>query len=97
MKTLDDIKRILKDHKEELRQKHRVKHIGIFGSYVHGNQKRGSDVDLLAEFEVPISLMDLVDTELYLKRLLKAKVDLVPQKDLRPELKKKIIGETVYV
>jgi predicted nucleotidyltransferase len=31
--------------------KHCVKRIGIFGSYVHGTQKRGSDIDVVAQFE----------------------------------------------
>jgi len=54
MKTLDEIKNILAQHKEELRQKYKVKEIGIFGSYVRGEQKRKSDVDILVEFKEPM-------------------------------------------
>ncbi len=97
MKSLEEIKHLLSDHKAELRRKHRVTRIGIFGSYVHGTQKRGSDIDLIAEFQEPVSLMDLVGAELYLKKILGAKVDLVPKKDIRPELKKRIAKDTVYV
>jgi len=97
MKSLDEIRRILCDHREELRCKHRVIRLGIFGSYVHGRQRRGSDIDLLADFEEPVSLLGLVDAELYLTRILRTKVDLVPGKDVRPELKEKIFGEVVYI
>ncbi|PUA31533.1 MAG: hypothetical protein B9J98_06015 [Candidatus Terraquivivens tikiterensis] len=35
---------------EELRQKYKVKRIGVFGSFVRGEQKKKSDIDLLVEF-----------------------------------------------
>ena len=97
MKTVNEIKEILAQHKKELREKHKVSEVGIFGSYVRGEQKRGSDIDLVAEFEAPLSLLDLVGVELYLSRLLKAKVDLIPKEDIRPELKERILKEIVYV
>lgn len=96
MKTIDEIKAILAQHKKELRQIHRVKKIGIFGSVVREEQKRGSDIDLLAEFEEPVSLLDIVGAEIYLRKILKAKVDLIPKDDLRPEIKNRILKETVY-
>jgi predicted nucleotidyltransferase len=97
MKTLDEIRRILGQHKKELREKHKVKEVGIFGSYVRGEQKKRSDIDVIAEFEEPLSLLDLVGVEIYLSRVLKAKVDLIPKDDIRPELKERILKETVYV
>jgi hypothetical protein len=36
MKTFEQIKSTLAKHKEELRQKYKIKEIGIFGSYVRG-------------------------------------------------------------
>jgi uncharacterized protein len=96
MKTIDEIKEILVQHKKELRQTHRVKKIGIFGSVVRREQRKGSDIDLLAEFEEPVSLLDIVGTEIYLRKILKAKVDLIPKEDLRPEIRKRILEETVY-
>ena len=97
MKTLDEIRRILTQHRKELREKHKVKKVGIFGSYVRGEQKKRSDIDVIAEFEEPLSLLDLVGVEIYLSRVLKAKVDLIPKDDIRPELKERILKETVYV
>jgi len=97
MKSLDEIRRILCDHREELKRKHRVIRLGVFGSYVHGRLRRGSDIDLLADFEEPVSLLGLVDTEIYLTKILKTKVDLVPGKDVRPELKERILGGVVYI
>lgn len=51
MKDVEAIKRALLRHKAELRERFKVKEIGVFGSYVRGEQKRGSDVDVLVEFE----------------------------------------------
>ena len=50
MRKLEEIKSILALHKQELRREYRVKEIGIFGSYVRGEQKKRSDVDILVEF-----------------------------------------------
>lgn len=54
MRTLDEIKIILANHKEELKTKYNIKEIGIFGSFVKRKQNRRSDIDILVEFnEVP--------------------------------------------
>jgi len=95
MKTLTEIKDTLKKHQEVLRQRYKMRVVGIFGSYVRGEQKRGSDLDLLAEFEEPVSLLELVGAEIYLSEILKVKVDLIPKEDVRAELKERILGEAI--
>jgi predicted nucleotidyltransferase len=96
-KTLDEIKSIISLHRDELRRAHRIRSISAFGSYVRGEQKRGSDLDLLAEFEGTISLLDLVGAEQYLSKILGVKVDLIPKTDIRSELKARILKEAVRV
>jgi len=39
MKSLEEIKSILEKYKEEIREEYRFEEIGIFGSYVRGEQK----------------------------------------------------------
>ncbi len=56
MKTLEEIKRILTEHKDEIWEKYGVIKIGIFGSFARDEQKEVSDVDILVEFEKPIGL-----------------------------------------
>lgn len=80
-----------------IRKEFKVKSVGIFGSYVRGEQKSESDLDVLVEFEEPISLLKLVSLENYLSDLLGVKVDLVPKADLRPELRSRILSEEVTV
>lgn len=65
-KTFDEIKRILKEHVSELREKYKIEEIGVFGSFVRGEQKKSSDIDILVEFapDAKISLLDFVDLEI---------------------------------
>ena len=46
MKNLVKIERILKKHKEYLRNKFYIERIGVFGSYSKGTQKKKSDIDI---------------------------------------------------
>ncbi len=91
------IEEILKLHKKELAEKYKVMEIGVFGSYVRGEQKKRSDVDILVEFEEVPDLFKFLELERYLESLLKLKVDLVRKKAVREELKEVILSEVVYV
>jgi len=99
MKNLEEIKRILAEHKWELKKKYRVKEIGLFGSFVRGEQKKISDIDILVEFEkdTKMGFLRLCNLENYLSELLGVKVDLVPKEDIREELKENILKEAVYL
>ena len=97
MKTFNEIKKILEEHKSILKKQFKVNEIGIFGSFVRGEQREGSDLDILVDFKEDISLLELVALEIYLTELLRIKVDVIPKADLRPELKDEILMETAYV
>ena len=97
MKTLDEINDILTKHKEWIKEKYKVKEIGIFGSYIRGEQKETSDVDILVEFEKPVSLLQIVSFENHLSDVLGIKVDVVPKKNIRKELKEIILKEAMPV
>ncbi len=97
MKSLKDISEILKEHKEFLLQKYSVVEIGVFGSFVRGEEKRGSDIDILVEFEKVPDLLEFIALEEYLRKLLKKKVDLVRKEAVRYELKDRILQEVVYI
>jgi len=97
MKTLDEVKKILKEHKEELKEKYNIKEIGIFGSFVRGEQNIRSDIDIIVEFNELPDIFLLIDLEDYLKKLLHKKIDLVRKEAIRPEIKINVLKETVYV
>jgi len=99
MKTIDEIKEILEEHKEEVSRKYKVREIGIFGSFVRGEQKKRSDIDILVEFDqrnIP-GLLTFIEMERYLEKLLRKKVDLVRKGGIRPELRKGILKQVVYI
>jgi len=97
MKSIQEIKRTLEEHKEELRKKYKVKEIGIFGSYVRGEQKGKSDVDILIEFEDSISLLKFIELENYLSEIAGVKVDLVMKSALKPRIGKHILEEVISI
>ena len=97
MRKLNELKKILQDHKGTLKDKFGVIEIGLFGSYTRGNQKKDSDVDILVEFEKTIDLFAYVHLKNHLSDLLGVNVDLVAKKALKPKLGERILSETVYI
>ncbi|MDM7935025.1 MAG: nucleotidyltransferase family protein [Methanothrix sp.] len=94
---LDGIREIIKKHKKELNERYGVREIGIFGSFVRGEEKEDSDVDLLVEFERPIGLFKFLELEEHLSSLIGRKVDLVSKKALKPHIGRHILDEAVTV
>jgi predicted nucleotidyltransferase len=97
MVGLEEIKTKLSSHKDELRQKYRIKEIGIFGSFVKGIQKESSDVDIVVTFDRIPGLLKFIELENYLSDFLGVDVDLVRKEAIRQELKDRILKETVAV
>ncbi|PIU56097.1 MAG: nucleotidyltransferase [Chloroflexi bacterium CG07_land_8_20_14_0_80_45_17] len=96
MKTVDEIKSILAQHKEELRDRYKVKEIGIFGSYIRGEQREKSDLDILVEFEKPIGL-EFIELAEFLESILEVKVDLVSKGAVKSNRWKYIEEDLIYV
>jgi predicted nucleotidyltransferase len=99
MKTLAEIKQILQAQKPYLAKEYGITEIGVFGSYVRGEQRPDSDVDILVELKRPpqIGLMGLVGLELYLSELLGLKVDVAIKKNLRKRIGRRILNEVTPV
>jgi len=97
MNSLKDISRKLRSAKADLKKHFHVTKIGIFGSYVRGEQKKSSDIDVLVEFEEPVGIFRFLDLEDYLANLLGIKVDLVSKSSLKPRIGVQILKEAVYV
>lgn len=76
-------------------KKYNITKAGIFGSYVRGEQKKNSDIDILVELDSHWSLYDVIGIKLELEKKLKKKVDLVEYETIRPELKEIILNEEV--
>ncbi len=90
-------KKILLANKAALKKKFLVSRIGIFGSYVRNEQSKNSDLDILVDFNEPISLFHFIRLKNELSKLLKVKVDLVMKDSLKPNIGKYILKEVSYV
>ncbi len=92
------VRSILRLHLPELRQQYGVRPLGLFGSYVRGDQHIGSDLDLLVEFDDrPLTLLQFIALENYLSDLLGVKVDLVEKETLKPAIGRHILREVVPI
>jgi uncharacterized protein len=58
-------------------------HVGIFGSFARGDNKKESDIDILVEFKATPSLLTLIKIENDLSDILGMKVDLVTKGALK--------------
>jgi len=99
VKTLSEIRNLLQALKPNLADQYGVTVVGVFGSYVRGEQGPDSDIDILVELERPprISLIGLVELEHYLSDVLGAKVDVAVKKNLRKRIGQRILREVVPV
>ena len=97
-RDLDAILGKLRDIQPSLRDQYGVSGLWVFGSYVRGEQKRGSDLDVLVEFDRPgMTLFKFVDIELRLSEHLGVKVDLVRRRALRPSMSPGVLAEAIAV
>ena len=97
MNNIEEIKTILFNNKDSLKEKYNINEIGIFGSYIKGSQSKKSDIDILVDFQKTTDLLTFVNLKNHLVDLLNADVDLVMKKALKPKIGKRILSEIVYI
>jgi len=96
MKNKYEILKLLKKELPSLKEKFKVRKIGLFGSYAREEQTKVSDIDMLVEFEAPVGFFKFIELENYLSEKLGAKVDLVTPDALKSLIKPNIIEEAIY-
>ena len=89
--TKNDIIRLLLANKEVL-NKYKVKSIALFGSYVRNEQKKGSDIDFLVEFEED-TYNNFIHLIFELEDIFKTKVQVLTESDLSPYIRPYILKE----
>ena len=97
VKNFDEIKEMIQNNKQQLKDEYGVTIVGIFGSYVRGEQTEKSDVDMLVELEKPIGLIRFIQLERHISELLGIKVDLATKMALKPYIGRRILSEVRYV
>ena len=74
MKSLEEVKRRLVELREIIKERYKAEVMGIFGSYVRGEQKEESDLDVLVKFYKGATLFELVGFPFFLKKNLALKL-----------------------
>lgn len=88
----DEVIATLRAHAPELKAAG-IERLRLFGSVARG--EAGNDVDLLAQFNRSLSLIDLVRLENMLSDLLGRKVDLAQETTLKPRVRKNVEREAL--
>ncbi len=94
---LADIFAKLRQNFPEITSQFQVKSLSLFGSYVHGRQRKRSDLDILVEFKEAPSFFEFLALERHLSNLLGVKVDLVMREALKPAIGRHVLAEAVAV
>lgn len=97
MLTREMILQTLLEHMPELREKHRVTYLALFGSYARNEATPESDIDLTVEFDAEQDLFGMVEAKYYLAHLLSADVDLVSRRSIKPRIRDRILSEEIPV
>jgi len=90
----DEILKKLEAHRRAIKA-YGVRSLGLFGSYARGEQKRGSDLDFVVEFERK-SFDAYMDLKAYLENLFERRVELVISDSIKPRLRETILQEAVH-
>jgi predicted nucleotidyltransferase len=72
-----------------------IRSLALFGSVARGEDRPGSDIDLLVEFSRPTSLFELFDIRRRLEEILGRRVDLVPRDGLKPRIRDAVLREAI--
>jgi len=76
-----------------LLKRYDVKRAAFFGSFVRGEHRGDSDIDILVEFEGEKSLLDLARLKIELEKVLGRRVDVLTYASLHPLLRDRILQE----
>ncbi|MEO5356999.1 MAG: nucleotidyltransferase domain-containing protein [Nitrospirae bacterium YQR-1] len=94
--AIEDLLKILRNLKGYVRERYRAELRGVFGSYVRAEQRLGSDLDVLVEYDDGANLIDHVGLSLFLQEYLGLpSVDIVPESAIRDEIRQEVLNEKI--
>lgn len=98
MTTKNHILVMLKTNKPKL-ERLGIKNVGLFGSYLRDEQSKGSDIDILLDFEADAENFDnyMAACDLFEELFKNERVEIVTKNGLSPYIGPKILEEVVYV
>jgi uncharacterized protein len=97
MRTLEDIIAQLRRMQPDLRRRYPIRELGVFGSYVRGQQREDSDLDIVVNLDRGIGLLELAGLRQDLSEALGMKVDLVMRDAVKRRIANRILSEAVML
>jgi|SRR5581483_1452617 predicted nucleotidyltransferase len=97
VETKETVSRLIEENKDKVR-KFGVERLGLFGSFVRGDQNENSDIDILVEFSSDKKNYDnFINLVFFLEEIFQRRVELVTPESISPYLKPYIMDEVEYV
>ncbi|MCD6213413.1 MAG: nucleotidyltransferase family protein [Candidatus Desulfofervidus sp.] len=97
IKTKENVLELIRSNQDKIRS-YGVRKLGLFGSFVRGEHKPESDIDLLVEFQQDKKSFDnFIQLAFFLEEILERRVELITIDALSPYIGPHIIKEVEYV
>ena len=93
--TLEELRSRFRTQILEIAEKRGARNVRVFGSIARGEQRSGSDIDILVDFQPGRSLLDLTGLWLDLEEALGSKVDVVSSRGLKPRVEREIMRDAI--
>ena len=97
MTDLEDVRATLRRELPFLRERFHVEALGLFGSYVRGEQTEASDLDVLVSYSRTPTLFEIARLQHHLEDRLGVRVDVALREGLKRYLAPYILREVEYV
>lgn len=81
----------------DLKQRYPIRSLAVFGSYVRNEQTDSSDLDILLDYERPMSFFTLARLRQELEGITGVRVDLVLKTTLKARIGARILAEAMPV
>ncbi len=96
--SIEEMVAYLKKNKRFFYDRFGVTRMGIFGSFVRGEQTRSSDIDMIVEIEKGRkNIHSFLQLRRFLEKELAKKIDLGFEHSLKPTVRDKIKEQIIYV
>ncbi len=93
---LGEVAARIRSHGQTLASEYRIERIGVFGSFAHGGQHPGSDVNLLLHVKTPGGFRSLEAAQ-FMEGILGREVDAVRPESLKEQFWPRVMKDVVYI